>query len=111
MSDSKKQIVVVKTKAPEMVAFHYTDQSDLENLINFVGKKPSIDFEKGNLVINFRKHRIVNDSLVFRNTFGDVTNVVPYSKVKEVYDVISSVSYTPVHNNKVVPKEKRNTNK
>ena len=93
-----KKIMTIRPKAISQVAFHYSDFSDLKNLIQFVGSKPTID-EAGNLF--FKKAKIVDNSIILRDSFGKVVAVLTEDEMKEKFEVTASCDFKPEHIAKV----------
>lgn len=101
-----KNVVILKPKAPEVVAFAYAGTEDLANLIAFVGKNPTVSVQNGNPVYTFRRHAVSVGDVVFRNEYGDVTKVMKGSDVSKVYDVLQEHDFDfKKHSNEVKPKE------
>lgn len=103
---SSKQSLVIRPTTVNQMAFHYGDFSDLKNLILFVGSKPSID-EEGKLW--FGKQEIKDDSIVLRNSYGKVTDVLTCDKAAEQFEIVAESEFKPEHANKVerkAPSEK-----
>lgn len=84
-----ENIIVIKPKTQTYTCFVYGSVSDLENLIRFVGKSPAIGFESGKMVVSYKKTKITEGSVIFRDAVGNVTNVQPIDKVKENYELVS----------------------
>lgn len=102
------KVLNLRPKAPEVLTFVYENESDLGNLIAFVGKKPVVDIEAGKPVFMYRKHKIKNGSVVFRNEYGDVTKVMTLAEMEEIYEVENTFDYTgKAHANVVKAKEKK----
>ena len=102
-----KNVVILKPKAPEVVAFYYATSEDLANLIAFVGKSPTVDIDNGVPVYKFRKHVVAPGSVVFRNEYGDITKVSTIKEVTEMYDTIQEHDFKAEHANKVQTKTKK----
>lgn len=99
-----KSALVVRPKSVNEMAFIYRNFSDLKNLVKFVGSKPSID-EEGNLY--FRKQMIADNSVIFRNSYGQVTEVLPLEKAEEKYEIVADSEFKPEHANTVTEKPAR----
>lgn len=109
MTDVKKviesgQIGVIVPKTKAELCFKYTGTVDLENLISFVGVKPSIDFEKGKIVPRFKKIVVTENSYVFRNTYGEV-RTMDEKTFNANFDVQAVKDYAAEYANKVQAKE------
>ena len=91
---SAKQLVILRPNSTEVLAFIYHDFSDLKNLIKFVGSRPTID-EDGKLW--FRKNQIPENSVVIRDSFGQVTHVMKYDDAATKYTIISDSEFLPAH--------------
>ncbi|NMC99107.1 MAG: hypothetical protein GYA62_05240 [Bacteroidales bacterium] len=99
--ESAKQMVVIRPRTVNQVAFVYRDFSDLKNLIKFVGSKPSID-EEGKLW--FGKLPIPDNCVVLRNSYGKVTEVHDFKAAEMYYEIAADSEFKPEHANKVEPK-------
>jgi hypothetical protein len=99
---SARQSVIIRPRTAEQQGFIYHNFSDLKNLVKFVGSKPSID-EEGNLW--FRKQMIPDNSVILRNSYGQVTDVLSFDKAEEQYTVVLDSEFKPEHANKVEKKE------
>lgn len=100
------KILVLKPKAPEVQAFVYENETDLENLTRFVGKNPVIDFLSGTKTVRFRKQEVKDGSIVFRNEFGDVVKVMTVEEAENIYDIEGEYDFTiKSHANVVKVKE------
>lgn len=99
-----KSALVVRPKSVNEMAFIYRNFSDLKNLVKFVGSKPSID-EEGNLY--FRKQMIADNSVIFRNSYGQVTDVLPLEKAEEKYEIVADSEFKPEHANTIQEKPVR----
>lgn len=98
---SAKQSVIIRPISSQQAGFIYHDFSDLKNLVKFVGTKPQID-EEGNLW--FRKQQIPDNSVILRNSYGAVTDVLTFDKAAEQYEIVADSAFLPEHANKVVAK-------
>jgi hypothetical protein len=101
-----KQSLVISPKTIKEQAFIYRSISDLENLIGFVGTTPKVDIDKGKMVLTFRKHIVTDNSLILRNAYGEVTNVMTLENANKIYDIVAQSEFLPEHKNKVVVKVK-----
>jgi len=98
-----KQSIVVRPRANNVQAFIYHDFSDLKNLVRFVGTKPTID-EEGNLY--FRKQLINDNSVILRDAYGRVEEVLTYDAAAVKYEIVAESEFKPEHANNVIAKEK-----
>ena len=97
-----KQVVAIRPLSQSTkVGFLFTDFSDLKKLVLFVGKKPQID-ENGDLF--YKKFKITNNSLIIRDSFGNVTEVLELEKAAEHYEVLESHSFSETDINEVQAK-------
>lgn len=90
-----KNLIVIKPKTQEYTCFVYGSSADLENLIKFVGKSPAIGFENGKMTLSYKKQVIKEGTVIFRDSLGNVTNVIPVEKVNEYYEIIKESDFTP----------------
>lgn len=89
-----KQLVILRPSSTEVLGFIYHDFSDLKNLIKFVGTRPTID-EEGKLW--FRKLQVPDNSVVIRDAFGQVTNVMNYETASTKFTLVSDSDFLPAH--------------
>lgn len=99
--DNSKQAVIIRPRSTNTLAFIYHDFSDLKNLILFVGSKPQID-EEGKLY--FRKLQIPDNSVILRNAYGQVTEVLKFDTAAQRYEIVADSEFKPEHANKVETK-------
>jgi hypothetical protein len=99
-----KQSLVIKPKTIAKQAFNYKGIADLENLIGFVGTAPKVNMEAGKMVLSFGKQTIKDGSIVLRNSFGQVTDVLAYSQAAELYDIAAERDFKAEDKNKVTDK-------
>ena len=100
-----KQALILKPKTVSITAFNYRNSSDLKNLIDFVGSKPKVDVnDSGAIVFSYKKHQIKDNSIILRDSFGNVTRVMGYAEAAEIYDVSAQSDFKPEM--KVVPAPK-----
>lgn len=97
-----EKIVVIRPKTVQMVGFVYESISDLTNLIKFVGKSPLILTD---MTLMFKKVAVKEPCVVFANSFGEVTNVLPPEKIEENFEVVKNLKFAPEYENKVVEKK------
>jgi hypothetical protein len=101
-----KNVLILKPKTNELTGFQYNDQNDLENLIKFVGSAPVVKIESGKMQLLFKKQVVRPGTVVFRNGFGEVTNVMEIPKVIETFDISKTLDFAPDHVNTVTEKVK-----
>lgn len=102
---SSKQSLILKPKTVAIQALHYKGFEDLKTLIDFVGSTPKIDVDKtGNPVLSFRKQTVRDNTIILRNSFGEVTRVMSYAEAAEVYEISAQSEFKAEHKNKVVDK-------
>jgi|WetSurMetagenome_2_1015567.scaffolds.fasta_scaffold1216976_1 hypothetical protein len=104
---SSKQSLVIAPKTTKQQAFIYRSMADLENLILFVGNTPKIAIDKGKPILNYGKHTIKDDSVILRNSFGEVTTVLSMEEANAQYDIVAQSEFLPEHKNKVITKPKK----
>jgi hypothetical protein len=88
-----KQSIIIAPKTVKVQAFIYKGVSDLENLVWFLGVTPKVLFEKGKMVYQFGKTIVPDNSIVMRNSFGEVTQVLNYADADKNYDLIAQREY------------------
>lgn len=96
-----KNIILVRPKTVEQFGFLYGGFNDLPALIKFVGKTPTINQD---MTISFKKVVVKIGDVVFRNSFGEVTNTMTEDKVKENFEVVKTLDFAPEYDNKVTEK-------
>ena len=106
--DEANQSLILKAKVVPIEGFNYKSIADLENLIGFVGTEPKVKVAAGTgkLIIMFGKNEIKDNSVVFRNSYGEVVNVMSYDKAAEIFDIAAQSEFLPEHKNKVIEKVK-----
>jgi hypothetical protein len=103
-----KQSLILKPKTIAIQAFNYKGLEDLKNLIDFVGSTPKIDVDKsGQPILLYKKNVLKENSIIMRNSFGEVTNVLTYPDAAEVFDISAQSEFKPEHKNKVQDKPPR----
>ena len=101
-------VVALSPKVSTEKAFVYRSQSDLKNLIAFVGKKPTIDVtDNGDIIPKFKKQEIKPGMVVFRNSFGEVTRTMKIDEASKNYEIKGSRTFAQEDINKVVEKERK----
>jgi hypothetical protein len=100
----KSLILVASPKTTTETVFVYKSLSDLENLIAFVGSAPQVKVEKGVMILNYKKHEIKPNTVVFRNSFGEVVHTLPAEKFAENYEIRKEVEFSKDYINKVAVK-------
>jgi len=111
---SAGQSLIIKPKTIAKQAFKYSGVSDLENLIKFVGSEPKVKMEQGKLHFTFGKKEVPDSSIVLRDAFGKVTDVLTMDEANELYEVAASREFDPKDANKVetpVKKDKKDKGK
>ena len=108
---TSKQSLVIKPKTIAKQAFNYKGIADLENLIGFVGTAPKVNMDLGKMVLSFGKQTIKDNSIVLRNSFGQVTDVLSYAQANELYDIAAQRDFVPTDKNKVEAKPKKPADK
>lgn len=104
--ETAKQSLVINPKSVKTQAFVYRGMQDLENLIAFVGSSPKVSVEKGKIVLAFKKQIIFDNSVILRNSYGEVTSVMTYEKAQDEYEILAQSDFLPEHKNKVEEKVK-----
>jgi hypothetical protein len=99
-----KQSLIINPKTVSKQAFHYQHLTDLENLIGFVGTEPKVKIVNGKMVIIFGKHEIKEGTIILRNSFGQVTDVLTYEQANDLYEIKAQSEFKAEHKNKVVQK-------
>ena len=98
---------MIQSKTIKHVVFVFNDLNDLGNLIKFIGKPPVISIDKaGKIVLGHRKYNIYPGAIIFRNSYGEVTNVTTPDKLAENFDILSELDFEKEHMNKIVEKVK-----
>lgn len=99
-----KNCVALKPKSVAVTAFVYRDLSDLKNLILFVGNRPLINPDTS---LQFKKQTVKENSVVMRNAYGEVTEVLSYDDAANKYDIAAQHDFTAADANKVQEKPVR----
>ena len=94
--------IIVKKSTPEL-CFFYEGTKDLENLISFVGQKPTIEFDKGKLIPKFKKNHVPENSYVLRNSIGDIRVLTEYDFTSN-FDIQAVKEYSKEYANKILEK-------
>ena len=105
--NTASQSLILKTKVTPEAAFNYKGIADLENLIGFIGTAPKVNVDKGKMVLSFGKYTINDNSVVLRNSYGEVTKVLSYEDANNIYDIAAQSEFKPEHKNKVIEKIKK----
>jgi len=102
---SAKQSLILKPKTVAIQALNFKGFEDLKTLIDFVGNTPKIDVDKnGQPVLLYKKQVIKDNSIILRNSFGEVTRVMTYAEAAEIYEISAQSEFKAEHKNKVVDK-------
>jgi len=104
--ESAKQSLVINPRSTKTQAFAYHGMQDLENLITFVGTSPKVSVEKGKIVLAFKKQVILDDRIILRNSYGEVTAVMTYDEANTQYEIVAESAFLPEHKNKLEEKVK-----
>lgn len=115
MTTKKENLVSIKPKTIEQIGFVYNGTEDLPNLIKFVGKSPTLEISKttGQLEVCYRKTVIKEGTVVFRNSFGEVTHTLTPEQIAEKFEVVAYLEFKPENANviqekvKVIPEKKQ----
>jgi len=100
-----KSIIIVRPKTISLTGFLFTGMESLADLIKFVGKPPVIQMNvKNEPELSYKKTIIPAGSVVFVDTFGNVTNVLTPEQVAERFDVIEETDFSEKNVNKIIPK-------
>lgn len=97
---SKSMVAIRPTAKPE-VAFVYRSEADIKNLILFVGSNPVLTPD---LTLKFKKIDVPTGSVVFRNSYGEVTRIMKIEEVEAQYEIVAEADFQPKDANKVVDK-------
>ena len=104
--ESAKQSLVINPRSTKTQAFVYRGMPDLENLIAFVGTSPKVSVEKGKIVLAFKKQVILDNTVILRNSYGEVTAVMSYDEAETKYEILAQSVFLPEHKNKLEEKVK-----
>lgn len=100
--ETANSMVILRPKTTPVVALIYKGFEDLEKLIGFVGSKPVLNTD---MSIQFKKTLVKPNSVIMRNSFGEVVKVMTLAEASEQYDIAASAVYNaPEHANKVQAK-------
>jgi hypothetical protein len=99
-----KQSIVINPKSVRTQAFVYRGMQDLENLIAFVGSSPKVSVEKGKIVLAFKKEVILDNRIILRNSYGEVTAVMTFEEAEKDFEILAQSEFLPEHKNKVEEK-------
>lgn len=104
--ENAKQSLVINPRSLKTQAFVYRGMQDLENLIAFVGVSPKVSVEKGKIVLAFKKQIILDNRVILRNSYGEVTAVMTYEEADKDFEVLAESAFLPEHKNKLEEKIK-----
>jgi len=104
--ETAKQSLIINPKSVKDHAFIYRGMQDLENLIAFVGSSPKVSVDKGKIVLAFKKQIILDNRVILRNTYGEVTAVLTFEEADRDYEILAQSEFLPEHKNKVIEKVK-----
>lgn len=98
-------IGVVSPKVSSELCFKYSETTDLKNLIDFVGVKPTIEIsDKGEILPKFKKIIVVSGDYVFRNSYGEI-RIMKEADFNKNFVVDASRPFVLNDKNKVIVKE------
>ena len=98
------KLIIVKPRTIERLGFVYQGYEDLQSLINFVGKAPQIN-EKGELF--YKKHVINNNSVIFKDTEGNITGVMSRQSIESAFDLVAEKEYVITQTTEKINKEEK----
>jgi len=104
--ETAKQSLVINPRSVKTQAFVYRGMQDLENLIAFVGSSPKVSVEKGKIVLAFKKQIILDNSVILRNSYGEVTAVMSFEEAEKDFEIMAQREFQAEDRNKVVEKVK-----
>ena len=104
--NAKQSLVINPRSTSKTQAFVYRGMQDLENLIAFVGVSPKVSVEKGKIVLAFKKQIIFDNSVILRNSYGEVIAVMTYGEAETKYEIVAQSEFLPEHKNKLEEKIK-----
>ena len=103
---AKQSLVINPRSTSKTQAFVYRGMQDLENLIAFVGTSPKVSVEKGKIVLAFKKQIILDNRVILRNSYGEVTAVMTYEEADKDFEILGQSEFLPEHKNKLEEKVK-----
>lgn len=83
-------IAILKPKTKPFETFIYRGFDDLEKLIKYVGSRPALNPD---LSLQFKKAIVKPNSVIIRNSFGEVVRVMTFEEAAENYDIAASSSF------------------
>lgn len=83
-------IAILKPKTKPFETFIYRGFDDLEKLIKYVGSRPALNPD---LSLQFKKAVIKPNSVIIRNSFGEVVRVMTFEEAAEQYDIAASAAF------------------
>lgn len=99
-----KNVVALKPKSVAVQAFVYKSLNDLKALISFIGNRPLINPDTS---LQFKKMTVKENSVVMRNSYGEVTEVLTFDEAQNKYDIAAEHDFTAADVNKVQDKPVR----
>ena len=88
--ENASTIAILKPKTKPFETFIYRGFDDLEKLIKYVGSRPALNPD---LSLQFKKAVIKPNSVIIRNSFGEVVRVMTFEEAAEQYDIAASVTF------------------
>jgi len=84
----EKNIIVLKPKTLPKTVFNYKGIGSLKDLIQFTGSEPKVKInDKGEIEMSYRKKVLKDNSLVFCDAFGNVSEIMTYAEAAEIYEI------------------------
>ena len=87
-----KNIIILKPKVIPKRVFYYSGEKDLPNLCRVINRKPTLEFENGQISYGLgKKHpSLYKPCIIFLDSFGEVLNVeFDIKKILELFDFVS----------------------
>jgi len=102
--ETAKTSIVLKPKTKPEMAMVYRGLQDLKSLILFVGSKPVLNADA---TIQYRKHIVKDNSVIFRNANGQVSKILSFEEASKVYEIIADSEFSQTHAFQAAPAAKK----
>lgn len=85
-------MTILKPKTTPIETFVYRGFDDLEKLIKYIGNRPTLNPD---LSLQFKKAVVKPNSVITRNAFGEVSQVMTFEEAATRYDIAATTEFQP----------------
>ena len=85
-------MTILKPKTTPIETFVYRGFDDLEKLIKYIGSRPTLNPD---LSLQFKKAVVKPNSVLTRNAFGEVAQVMTFEEAAAKYDIAATTEFQP----------------